>query len=76
MVPVRATLVILAASALLLGGCVVGTVAGAAVGVAGAAVGTATKVTTTTVGVAADVTGGAVRTVTGSGAQRPPPQGN
>lgn len=75
MTPARAILVIMAASAPLLGGCVVGTVAGTAVGVAGAAVGTATKVTTTTVGAAANVAGGTVRVVTGSG-QKPSPQGN
>ncbi len=69
----RLVLVLLAAAGPALGGCIVGTVAGTAVGVTGAAVGTAAKVTTTAVGAAADVTGAAVRTVTGSGAKKPPP---
>ena len=58
-------LVILAAPAL--SGCVVTTVAGAAVGVGAAAVGTAAKVAGAAVGATADVAGAAVHTVTGGG---------
>ena len=58
-------LALLAAPAL--SGCVVTTVAGAAVGVGAAAVGTAAKVTGAAVGATADVAGAAVHTVTGSG---------
>jgi len=48
-----------------LGGCVVSTVAGAAVGVTASAVGATTKVAGAAVGVASDATGAVVHTVTG-----------
>jgi len=63
-------LLLIAACAPALAGCVVATVASTAVGVTAGVVGTTAKVATTTVGVAADVTGAAVRTVTGSGARQ------
>ena len=61
--------VLLAAASVSLGGCVVGTVAGAAVGVAATTVKTGVAVTGAAVGAAANTTGAVVRTATGGGAK-------
>ncbi len=68
--PARLTLAVLLLAGPALGGCVVGTVVGATVGVAGAAVGTTAKVAGAAVGATADVAGAGVRTVTGGGAKK------
>lgn len=54
-----------AVASVMLGGCVVGTVAGAAVGVAGATVKTGVKVAGATAGVAADGVGAVAHAATG-----------
>ena len=64
--------VLLAAACVSLSGCVVGTVAGAAVGVAATTVKTGVAVTGAAVGGAANATGAVVRTATGGGSH---PQG-
>lgn len=65
--PARLACLAMLAVAPALSGCVVTTVAGAAVDVGAAAVGTTAKVAGGAVGATADVAGAGVRTVTGGG---------